>query len=89
MVTIEELVDAVYFEYSHSLPREDQHGYETCKRALRRIATEQNRIARQEERERAELNFCIACDCYDCCEQRYNCESFNKFRKAIEEGGNQ
>lgn len=29
MVTIEELVSAVYFEYSHALPRDGQNVYET------------------------------------------------------------
>lgn len=49
------------------------------------IATEQDRIARAEEQEKAELNFCIVCDNYDYCEQRYDCKLFNKFSKAMKE----
>lgn len=67
------------FNTEHRSMREWEYGY--CQGA-----TEQDRIARQEEREKAELSFCIACDSYDCCEQRYNCDSFNKFSKAMEGG---
>lgn len=61
--------------------------YNKHRKLYKEIATGQDRIARQEERERAELVFCSVCERYDCCDQRYDCNLFNKFSKAMEKGG--
>lgn len=34
--------------------------------------------------EKAEMNFCIFCNCYDNCDARYSCETFEKFCKVME-----
>ena len=48
---------------------------------LRQIATEQKAI----DNEKACMNFCVACPIYENCDTRYNCPTYEKFEKAIEE----
>lgn len=91
--SIMKLADAVYFEYCHALPREGQYGYETCMNALRRIATEQDRIARQDEREKAKNAFCMAScgkredeTCPNTDTSVCECKEYMKFCKAMEGG---
>lgn len=83
MATIEERAKAV--ANKHTYTNTDTEYDDDVLDACIEIATEQDQIARQEEREKAELNFCIFCSSYDNCDARYSCETFNKFHNAMME----
>lgn len=77
MKTIEERAANLAKEFATGKRNRETAVYRSCIQ----MATEQKQI----DIEKAELNFCIFCSCYDNCDARYSCETFEKFCKAMEE----